>query len=984
MADHYDVMISSTYLELKAHRGAVIDAAIAQNMFPLAMESDAALPQDLIDASLAKVDIADAYIGLISYRYGQTPECPIRNPDGLSLTELEFRHAQKRGLPICMFIQHDDVLVKPADLMKEVATLAKLAAFKALARKGQIIAEFTSVDDLKSKVTQSLTALHKRLGPPKPAEPPPEKPPAPTGIPTPPAFYAHPPYLPGYAFQGRTKELAALHDWANANDPVMVFEAIGGMGKSMVTWEWITKHAAQDRPGWAGILWYSFYERGADMWDFCVIALAYITGQPRDALAKQPQAEITDTLLGHLAARPYLLVLDGLERVLIAYHRSDAAQLADDAVEDAEAEGGRAPTNCVRPDDGELMCQFRACAPSKFLISSRLMPRELLSAAGTEPPGVRRQKLLGLDGRDAEQMLRDAGITGTGARMQRYLERQFGCHPLIVGVIAGLVRNHFRAPGDFDQWEDDPNGGASVDLTDKDIKQRRNHILKQAFDGLDPLTHALIARIAMISSAVGWDVLEVLNPARRDPAHAANPAGWLNLALADLEARGLLQCDRHAQKFDLHPVVRGYAVRSLGAEARADTGQQVADYYASRPKPPFETAATVEELADAMQVVQALNLAGKIKEAWDALNGDLWSALYRLERHYEILGLMRPLFPHGWANPPEGVDDAGLVANEAALALRAVGMRHEADAQAAFSIRDDIKAGVSSSLSICLRNHSTTIHQQRELAWSERILDLARATAVAASDDAQTLWCDLFQVIYLTDRSALPEARVLWTGLGQSLPDRAKRNGQLEAQASGAEAYLLFREGALTRASLDHALTRARALGQPIFERWLMRISGEHRLAQGDNAGAEADFARAIEMAHGANLSDTESEARRGLALAHLPGRASEAATAAASAERDPPNDALAELYLALGDRDKARHHALAGYKRYWADGPPFTDHWSLETCRRVLRELGEPEPVLPPFDPAKIRPIEYESDLLRLLEEHAAKQKRNTTRPCD
>ncbi len=424
-------------------------------------------------------------------------------------------------------------------------------------------------------------------------------------------------------------------------------------------------------------------------------------------------------------------------------------------------------------------------------------------------------------------------------------------------------------------------------------------------------------------------------------------------------------------------MVRGYAVRSLGAEARADSGQQVADYYAARPKPAFETVATVEELADARLVVQALNLAGMVKDAWDALWHDLCFALHRLERHYEVLGLMRPLFPHGWANPPEGVGDAGFLASNAASALHAVGMWREADAQMVFSIREDIKVGVSGNLSITLQNHAVTISQQRELARSERILALARATAVAASDHARTLWCDLFQINCLTDRGALSEARAVWTGLGQSLPDWAKRDGQLEAQALFIEAWLLFREGALTRAALDQALTRTRALGQPAYERSLLSLSGEHRLAQSDNAGAAADFARAITMAHGANLSDTESEALRGLALVRLPGRASDAASAAASAERDPPHDALAELYLALGDRDKARQHALTGYQRYWGEGPPFTYHWCLETCRRVLRELGEPEPVLPPFDPAKVRPIEYEADVLRLLEEHAAKQKR-------
>jgi len=82
MADMYKIMLSSTYMELKEHRAAVREAMLSQRMFPIAMEVDAALPdQDLIDASLAKVDESDGYVGLISYRYGQTPACPDRNPE---------------------------------------------------------------------------------------------------------------------------------------------------------------------------------------------------------------------------------------------------------------------------------------------------------------------------------------------------------------------------------------------------------------------------------------------------------------------------------------------------------------------------------------------------------------------------------------------------------------------------------------------------------------------------------------------------------------------------------------------------------------------------------------------------------------------------------------------------------------------------------------------------------------------------------------
>ncbi len=160
----YSIMLSSTYVELKDHRQAVREAMLGQQMFPNAMENDAALAdQDLIDASLAKVKESKAYVGLISYRYGQTPVCPVRNPQCLSLTELEFRYALKRKIPICMFIMHDEHPVPKREVGKERGVKRKFESFVRLAKKDRIYAEFKSVEDLKAKAVQSLAALRKLL-----------------------------------------------------------------------------------------------------------------------------------------------------------------------------------------------------------------------------------------------------------------------------------------------------------------------------------------------------------------------------------------------------------------------------------------------------------------------------------------------------------------------------------------------------------------------------------------------------------------------------------------------------------------------------------------------------------------------------------------------------------------------------------------------------------------------------------------------------
>ena len=98
-------MLSSTFRDLTAHRDAVLAATPSYDMLPVAMEYDAALSaDDLISASLKKVEQSDAYVGIIGYRYGQIPICGERNPQKLSLTELEFRRAMELKKPICMFL----------------------------------------------------------------------------------------------------------------------------------------------------------------------------------------------------------------------------------------------------------------------------------------------------------------------------------------------------------------------------------------------------------------------------------------------------------------------------------------------------------------------------------------------------------------------------------------------------------------------------------------------------------------------------------------------------------------------------------------------------------------------------------------------------------------------------------------------------------------------------------------------------------------
>ncbi|MGU3544419.1 DUF4062 domain-containing protein [Methylobacterium sp. A52T] len=1040
-SDHVlKVMLSSTFSDLTAEREAARDAILGQKMLPLLMEVSPAMPdRGIIENSMEMVEEADIYVVLIShYRYGQVIEDVDLNPQKLSVTELEFRRAEELGLPICVFLQDADVLARPSDVLKEASNQDKLLAFRARARdRKRINCKFGDPKDVKSSLTQCLARLaivvkDLQLAPPRDAI----RHPSTVGLLSPPPMLvARPRYTAGHAFEGRQHEIALLDKWSCGNDPVLVLEAIGGMGKSMLTWHWVNTHVARLNIPWAGRFWYSFYERGADMLEFVVTAVAYMTQRAPGTVRSLTEDEVIEEFLLEVQKKSWLLVLDGLERVLAAYHRADAAQARDEDIEQSLGERRIKPSDCIRPNDDYLLRQLTASGPSRILITSRLMPHALWTGSAPRA-GVRHEVLRGLAPGDAAAMMRQAGITGDSKRMQRYLQETVGGHPLVVGFIAGLVRNALWAGMNFDDWMNDPRGGGAINLADPELKQRQNHILKQAFDALDLDARALMARLGMLSGAVGLDVLEALNPKRPDPPEAVSDprselgydypflfqsdAGdpkssrrsakrkpgtrraefrrsynaacsefeayqaklaawrqspaifiastWLHATLNDLELRGLVQLDRHNGTVDLHPVVRGYAVDCLGEDARSHAGQRVADYFASKPEPAYTSVTSVSELSNSLQVVQALILANKLDAAWSALS-NLEKALRRLERSDLLLALLRPWFPNGWQAPPVTVGERGRIAPTVTHALWEIGRYADAEAQIVFQIEDLRGERLSRNHTTMLHNHSKVLDQLGAVASVQRVLDLSKEIVSVIEDRHQMLHCYLIEVDFMIDRGDISDARMLWEKFSADLKGDYCCE-QLDVARMVIEGELLYHEGKLTTAWFEGAFHRARAGRWRSNERYLFLLQGQWFQDQHHDTAAVQSFDRALEMAREVGISDEYSEVMRGLSLLSLGDRAS-AEDAAASAERNPPRAALATLYLALGQRDMARKHALEGYKKAWADGPPHSRHWALEKCRFVLRSLNEQEPILPLFDHSKIRTLPYEADLRRKLTQY-------------
>jgi hypothetical protein len=153
MADRKIVMISSTTNDLAEHRRQVSDACLSQRMIPLMMEHLPASDAQAVEVSLQMVDDADVYLGIFAHRYGHVPQ-----GHDVSITEMEYDRAVKRGIPRLIFIMHEDhpVLIKDVDKGEKAAKLAQL---KKRLLEENVVDFFRSADHLQAGVTNSLSWL---------------------------------------------------------------------------------------------------------------------------------------------------------------------------------------------------------------------------------------------------------------------------------------------------------------------------------------------------------------------------------------------------------------------------------------------------------------------------------------------------------------------------------------------------------------------------------------------------------------------------------------------------------------------------------------------------------------------------------------------------------------------------------------------------------------------------------------------------------
>jgi tetratricopeptide (TPR) repeat protein len=823
----------------------------------------------------------------------------------------------------------------PANRQLRLIPLLKADCKKPLRIGALTHIDFTDGADLDLAWRQLLTALGAA-----PELPPPKEPEHPDW------YLAHPYPMPPN-FTGRMSERGTLTRWLNEDKdhPLLVLRALGGFGKSALTWHWLTHDV--DAKKWPRVVWWSFYEGDASFEHFVAETLAYLYGQQGTGLTLSAREALV-ALLNALHQPGTLLVLDGFERVLRAFGGLEAAYQGDDA---KHTDHDR---DCVSPlaEDFLYNVALQPLLRSKVMLTTRLTPRIVEAKGGGQLQGCREVELRQMQPEDAVAFFHTQGIRGTHTEIELACE-PYGYHPLSLRLLAGLIIRDFQQPGDI-------AAAKRLDVSG-DLVQRQHHVLKQAYDSLAPARQKLLSSVACFRWPVSYDTLKA----------AAESEDTLDRDLRELVIRGLLNHDVKERRFDLHPIVRHYAYDRLAAPDRAATHTRLRDYFAAVPK-----VAKVTRLEDLVPVIELYHhtvRAGQLDEAWTLFRDRIWKTLYYQFGGYLLqIDLLRVLFPDGEDRPPRLKDEShrAHVLNELANSCSLSGQPRRAVSLYEQQNAIQEKLGSKSNLAIGLGNvgddqlkigalRATEANLRRSIALCREIneelsegdghRDLGRLLTYRGVWEESEIELSVALKLYEEQKHVQAQGTALaYLALRELLRLRTAANLKSEipdlksSLAPARRALELADEEARTVSPVERDYVRAhwllgashRVVGQPEeAERHLHEAL--ERCRRINNVEHEADIL--IDLARLRAVTGAADEARRLAEEARLITERSGYVLQGADAHLE-----LAKLALARSDKALAKEHAAEARKLATCDGPPdYTYKAAYDEAATLLSQLG-------------------------------------------
>ena len=438
-------------------------------------------------------------------------------------------------------------------------------------------------------------------------------------------YFAHP-YPMQENFVGRQKERSLLLEWLeNDPTPMLSLVAVGGMGKSALSWYWLTEDLLKRGKKFEGVIWWSFYDKESSFERFLENSISYASGgkvNPKEIESTWDKMQVFFDLFRNAN---FLIVLDGLERLLWAYVGLGSPYQGDTVKED-ENQDFRV---CTDPNVAKFLQWLSAGYPrTKTLITSRLFPKELDVIAG-----CRRVNLEIMDKEDAVEFFEKQGVEGTRAEIEEVCS-VYGFHPLSLRLLSGMIVRDLKYTCDIKAW-------TKHNPLPKLVPTEHN-ILELAYNSLDEKKQRLISRISAFRSPMDYDAVAIFNDFGSEEE--------FNDALLELVDRGLLFREEKSVKFDMHPIMRRYCYeeRLTGKEK---VHSRLMDYFATIPE--SEKIESVDDLTPVIELYHHTVRAGEYDKAMDLFYNRLHDDLYyKFGAYQTIIELLRVLFPDGKDNLP--------------------------------------------------------------------------------------------------------------------------------------------------------------------------------------------------------------------------------------------------------------------------------------------------------------------------------------------
>ncbi len=603
------VFISSTYEDLKNYRQAAIEVVNRCKWVPLAMEFFPSMPHEPTKACEQEINDCDVFVGIYAHRYGFIPD-----GESKSITHLEYDLAKKLNKACLCFVVKEDYQWNPQFFERK--KYDELVTFLEQVKKENVVSFFESAKDFESKLAVSLARLiEEKQGPAELCIP---------VAPTP--YIAHPYPLPGH-FTGRDAEQAMISNWFfNEKKPMLVLEAIGGMGKSALTWVWLHRQILEPAVEIQGVFWWSFYEAPFEL--FLLQLASYVLGKRKpgggggggggDLLS----AELTELQAG-LHQRRFLLVLDGLERALRGYSGMEAMYTREkkfQANAGADTQWEKQQREPIHPLAARFLQHLASeQGQSRVLITTRLMPVPLEDLAG-----VKHVFLPGLAPGDGVRFLRGEGVKGTAAELEQ-AGRVYDFHPLMLKLLASAIKR---------SRSKDIQGAFRLNLIDT---EKPHKILTTGFNLLSKQEREVVSRLSVFRGVFKFETAQALFPKLE--------ADRLWELLVELRGLGFLFYDEKQDRFDFHPILRSFLYHGL--TNRAEVHTLAVGYFQPLAKEVGKIV-SLEDLAPVIELYHHLVKAGKYDEAFVLFRDRITNpAYFQLSAYRLSIELLRELFPDG-------------------------------------------------------------------------------------------------------------------------------------------------------------------------------------------------------------------------------------------------------------------------------------------------------------------------------------------------